>query len=91
MSNNFSITNEAVNSLFERWLVENHEIEDDLELEFLVRGRNGKGVFCISVVSARKYAIIEKTWAKYSSFIYSIALTSDLRKSLLPDITDIKM
>lgn len=91
ISNNWSIANSVANDVMLKWLDQNPKKANDLVKEFLVRGTNTKGVFCISIVSEDTKTALEKKWMNFGSFLYSIDMKSSSRKLNLPDYEPIKM
>jgi hypothetical protein len=65
-----------------KWLDQNKKKSQEIDLEFLVRGVNSKGVFCISVVSQDRKNELMKKFKNFGSWIYSIALKSNNSRNL---------
>lgn len=80
---------DVASDVLSKWIVKNKR-KEDLELNYLVRGYNKKGV-AISVVSEEKRNALENKWKNFRSQLYSVDLRVNSRKLDLPDYEPIKV
>lgn len=91
ISNNWSINNEQAQEVLNKWLEKNSKSAKNCKTEFLVRGKNSKGILSFGVVDEAKKNKLAEKWTNFSAWLYSIDATVNSRKLGLPDLTAIKV
>lgn len=91
ISNNWSITNQQAKEVLAKWTSSNIKSGKDYQVEYLICGKNSKGILSFSVVSEEKKKLLEKKWTSFSSWIYSIEPRSNNRTLDIPNFDEIKV